>query len=96
MVITDILANLEKVSKEASIEEKTLVYLKLDSYITKYQSFSALKKMVALALSSQREILSAARAQFFGSLALSLSLRKKRAPLNFALTFKIFLKTFCA
>ena len=37
-----------------------------------HQSFSALKKFLALALSAQTEILSAALAQFFGCLALSL------------------------
>ena len=41
--------------------------------------------MLAVALSVQKEILSADRAQFFESLALSLS--KQRAPLNFVLIF---------
>ena len=60
------------------------------------QSFSALKKMLALALSAQTKMLSSARApaQFFGSLVLSLVLNNNRAPLNFALIFKRFLEVF--
>ena len=55
------------------------------------------KKWPALTHSAQTEIFSAARdrAQFFGSLALSLALSNKRVPLNFALICKRFVEVFC-
>ena len=60
------------------------------------QNFSALKKMLALALSAQTKMLSSARApaQFFGSLVLSLVLNNNRALLNFAVSFKRFFEVF--
>ena len=58
------------------------------------RSFSALRKLACAR--AQKKILSTARAhaQFFESLALSLALSKKWAPLNFALIFKSILAVF--